>query len=454
MLSWHSDISMYAAVTAGTAAFMLAGVFVGIAGYASVFVSQNHGAGNSSKIGSVVWQSLLLSLVSGLVIACLGRLLAPMFAWFGHESALAALEAEYFRLLTGGSVFSLAATSLSCFWTGRKKTWTVLAVNLLGVGAAVLFNLLFIFGWDGVDPGGMLPGFTIAGWPPLGISGAGMSAVLADLLKTVVLLCMFLSPGNRRRYATLPGLVPDVSLMRKMLGVGFGNGCQLLLSVSTMAFFYLLIGLYAAKNGAAEVAVASGIAFSLNSAVFVPLAGLGSAAAVLVAHGIGAGRVDHVLKIVSKVRYLAFLYMALASLPFTLLSGRAIAIFARNGIVAAPVAELATIYLYCALAVFIGDGCSMLYGSAIRGAGDTRYAAKISVVSGAFLLALSLAAFRLGAGPETLWGLIAFYAAARAAAYYHRYRQGQWLRLCLADRNGFPDGQALIATGGLQTGPA
>jgi|GEM_PF-3604275 len=107
MLAWHSDLAMYAALSSGTAAFMVAGLFIGISGYVSAFVSQYHGAGQNYKIGVSVWQSVILSLVFGALIAALGQLLVPAFILAGHPAELAALEAEYFRLLTAGAVFSL-----------------------------------------------------------------------------------------------------------------------------------------------------------------------------------------------------------------------------------------------------------------------------------------------------------------------------------------------------------
>lgn len=429
MLAWHSDLAMYAALSAGTAAFMVAALFIGISGYVSAFVAQYHGAGQNYKIGVSVWQSVILSLAFGVLIAGLGRLLAPAFFLAGHPAELAALEAEYFRLLTAGAVFSLINTSLMCFWIGRKKTWTVVAVNLAAIGANILLNRGLIFGcsWS---PSAAL----ILSCPPLGLRGAGLATVSSDALKTAALFALFLKPAHRLRFATWPGRLFDPALAARLLRLGAGNGLQLGLSLAALAFFHLLIGLYGPGPGGVDVAVASGIAFSLNGAAVIPLIGLGTAAAVLVGHGLGAGDADYARRVVGKIRLVALIYMVLISTLFIVFPRPLIAFFDRGGGLSASTVDLTAILLWFSAAVFVADGWSMLYGSAIRGAGDTGYAAKVSAITGLMLAPPCLAAYFLGAGAIVLWGIAAAYAAARALAYYLRYQRGAWQKMGLVEK--------------------
>ena len=440
MLAWHSDLAMCAALAAGATAFMAASLFIGISGYAAVFVSQYYGAGEHKKIGSVVWQSIFLSLIFGALVAVLGQVGASVFSLAGHQEELALLEAEYFRLLMGGAVFSLVSTSLMCFWIGRKKTWVVVAVNLACIGLNILLNYLLIFGWPQAGTGQAAGGSGPVPFllPALGVKGAALATILSDAFKMAILFCLFLTPANRAFYRTLPQRLYNSAIARKLLYVGVGNGVQFLLSVGSIALFHLLIGRYASGADGVSVAVASGIAFSLNAAVFIPMIGLGSASAMLVAHGVGAGNEEYVRRVVANASLLAMLYMATVVVLFVLFPQNAIAVFSREGGLSPHTAELAMLFLYFSVVVFIADSYAILYGSAIRGAGDAHYAAKVSAVLGGLLAPFCLMAVWLGAGADVLWAIVTLYAVTKAAAYYCRYRQGVWKRMSLVGPRALP----------------
>ena len=155
--------------------------------------------------------------------------------------------------------------------------------------------------------------------------------------------------------------------------------------------------------------------------------GLGTAAAMLVGHGVGAGDVAYARRVAGSSRILAFGYIAIVFALFTVFPGPLVALFNQAGNLDAQTQELATTFLWFAAIFFVADSHSLLYGSVIRGAGDTVYAMKIMAVTGWGVFALPcLAAFHLGAGATTLWCIIIVYASSTAVAYYQRYRQGKW----------------------------
>lgn len=422
MLAWHADVSMVAALAGGMAAFLLASPFLGIAAYASPFVSQYHGAGRRRAIGVCVWQSLLISIASGLLVAFLGWLLRPLFGALGHSPELAAEEGAYFLALAGGSVLTLAGVSLSCFWTGRGKTWTVVAVNIGGLMVSLALNRVLIFGvGDAV--------------PALGIMGAATATVIADGGKAALLLALFLSPANRAIYGTLPKRLAEPSVAGRLLRFGLGNGIQLLLGVGAFAVFHLLVGSYGYDGNNAAVAAASGIAFSINSLAAIPLFGLGTAVSLLVAGGLGRGDPDSARRAVRSARTLSVLYAAAMSAVFLTFPGELVAAFNATGGVSTETAGLAASFLGMAALLFTADAMSVLYGGAIRGAGDIGFAMKTMATTGCGLFALPcLVAYLFGAGAFVLWGLAIGSSLCTALLYRGRYRAGKWERLLIIGR--------------------
>lgn len=439
MLAWHSERAMIAALSAGMSAFMLASLFTGTAGYVASLVAQYNGAGRPEKIGASVWQSIFFGVAAGLFVAVAGLALAPAFGWIGHEPALAGEESIYFSLLTSGSVVSLVNISLMCFWIGRKKTWSAVGINAIAIFVNILLDWLLIFGRNGVPnlerlspplawAGGFLNALA-AGLdiPAMGIAGAGVAGLAADCLKAGILFFLFLRPANRERYGTFSGCAYDSGIARNFLRFGMGNGMQLLLTIGAFSVFNAIIGKYAVATDGVNVATASGIAFSVNSLAFIPMLGLGTAAAMLVGHGVGAGDVAYARRVVGSARMLAIGYIAVVFALFTAFPGPIVRLFNQAGALDARTRELAAVFLWFAAVFFVADSLSLLYGSVIRGAGDTAYAMKIMAVTGWGVCALPcLAAFHLGAGAATLWCIVIVYAFSTAAAYYQRYRQGKW----------------------------
>ena len=59
-LTWHSTEAIAAAMPAGMLYFSILCLPLGLAGYVNTFVAQYYGASRREKIGSVVWQGVML----------------------------------------------------------------------------------------------------------------------------------------------------------------------------------------------------------------------------------------------------------------------------------------------------------------------------------------------------------------------------------------------------------
>ncbi len=245
MMAWYSERSISAALGAGMTAFMLCSFFMGVANYGNAFVAQYSGAERHDRTGLAVWQSMLFSLAAGLVLAVAGTYTAPLFHSIGHLPEIALEEEAYYLVLNSGAVFGLLNASLMCFWTGRNRTWTVVAIGFASAFLNIAFNWALIFGAEGTQSLAGAPAFlplageglnAFSAWlgvPEMGIVGAGLATVGTDALSVLVFLVLFLRKGNRREFGTWPSRLFDFALMKRMLRFGFGNGMQMLMDMSS-----------------------------------------------------------------------------------------------------------------------------------------------------------------------------------------------------------------------------
>ncbi len=438
MLAWYAEDGIAAALSAGNCAFMMASFFMGVANYANAFVAQYSGAGRNDRTGLAVWQAVLFSLVAGMLLSLTAYFTSGLFYKLGHAPALAGLEEGYFLVLNTGVVFALLNSSLMCFWTGRNQTWVVVMVGFASIMLNVAFNWALIFGaegsaylnhapWPFPGLGAGLNAFAAwLGSPRLGVVGAGLSTIGTDALSAIVFLVLFLRRDNRRRFGTWPARLFNGKLLWRMLRFGFGNGMQLLLDIGSFAVFLLIMARYGVVNGA-NVGAATGVAITLNGVAFIPMLGIGSAASILVGHGIGARDIPFAERAVKNARILIMAYMIGMSILFEIYPQFLVSFFSPEGALSAATGQMAANFVRFAGVFCLFDGIFILYGNAIRGAGDTKFSMYVMAFAGWFLFAIPcLVAYYLGADQYVLWIIIVLYSFFSALIFYWRYRQGKW----------------------------
>ncbi len=447
MVAWYSEESIAAALAAGTCSFMILSFFMGVANYGNAFVAQYFGAKQYERTGVAVWQSIIFSLSAGLLLAIVGTLTANVFYLFGHAPTQAMLEEGYYRILNSGAVFALLNSSLMCFWTGRNKTWTVVIVGFISIFLNIFFNWALIFGTDGspyLDNAPFILPYIGAGinafsaWldaPAMGVVGAGIATVSTDAFSVLIFLVLFLRGQNRSLFGTWPKRVLNLSLLWRMLRFGTGNGMQMFLDIGAFAIFNVLMGMYGIVNGG-NVGAAASIAISVNGVSFVPMLGLGAAASILVGHGIGSRNIPFAERSVKNARYLILGYMSLMMMLFEVFPHFLVSIFSPGDVMNEETRRLAVNFLRFAGFFCIADGFFILYGNAIRGAGDTKFSAYVMAFTGWCLFAIPcMVSFWLGASFYVLWGIIVFSAMASATVFYLRYRQGKWKNMTVIEES-------------------
>lgn len=412
-LTWYSTDALAAAMPAGMLHWTLMSVLIGTATYVNTFVAQYDGAGRADRAAASVWQGVYLSLLAGFSVVLIAPFSQEIFAskLIGHPPEVAALEAEYFGVLCVGAVPMVLAATLSAYFSGRGETLVLLYVNLLVSVLNGLFDWLLVFG--------------IGPFPRWGMAGAAWATVGSNV---VAMLCYFVLI-HRSPAARAAGFFSrwrfDRELFGRLLRFGLPTGFQWLVDIAAFAVFLLFVG----KLGTVELA-ATNLAFNLNSLAFIPMFGMGTAVMTLVGRRVGEGRPE----LAVRTTWLAFAgagaYMLLFAALYVLVPDLILWPIAKGTPAAeyGPLRDVAVVLLrFVALYAFF-DGMAIVFGSAIRGAGDTRFSLVFTLICGWSLMVVPTFAVWRWYGGSLLasWTACTVYIIVYGVGLLLRFQQGRW----------------------------
>ncbi|MCH7753429.1 MAG: MATE family efflux transporter [Planctomycetes bacterium] len=411
-LNWVSGTSMSAAFSAGMVWFAVFCLPLGICTYANTFVSQYHGDGQPEQIGPSMWQSVWVALLSmPLALACVP--LAPLiFQLAGHSAKIAQQEILYFQILCAGGPAMLVAQGFSSFYSGRGHTWVVMLVD----GVVALLNVALDYVWI----------FGLAGFPAMGIAGAAWATVASLWLKVAIYLVLVLRRKHREKFNTLSGMRFSRDLFGRLIYYGGPSGVQMVLEVLGFTTFVVLVG----RIGAIETE-ATTMAFSISSFAYMPVWGFGMAATVLVGQHLGENRDDLAARAIWTTLAIALGYMGLLSSLFVLTPNLFLDVFfVHNTATAAEQAAvhaMAAVLLRFVAAYCLFDAMAMVFVSAIKGAGDTRFVLKVSIVMASLLVGLSWLTIEVWqVGIYACWTVVTGWICAMGVVFWLRFLQGSW----------------------------
>ena len=154
-LAQDSMRALEAVLPAGMLMWIFASFFQSVVGYSSVFVGQYHGAGDGERCRAAFRAALGMALAFGL----LSLPLIPFGRWIlaltAGSDELLADESAYFTILTAGAVFVYGQMAAASYFTGQGRTRIVFWVNLLGNAVNVALDPFLIFGWCGLPKMGI-----------------------------------------------------------------------------------------------------------------------------------------------------------------------------------------------------------------------------------------------------------------------------------------------------------
>lgn len=403
--------ALAATVPAAMICFSFIALFMGTAGYVSVFVAQHYGAGEHKKIGASVWQGFYIIAPSLLVVIPVFVFVEPIFRWIGHDPVIQVIEAEYTRILILSVPVMILSACLTGFFSGIGRTkvvmWSTLLVTLLNL----VLDYGFIFGHWGL--------------PRMGVEGAALATVVSLSMGVAVKLLIFFSAEYRQRFATHRHWRPNRLVLARLLRFGLPLGVQAQLAGLATTVFVLLIG----KIGIAEL-TAHSIAMNIFMLATMPVGGLTTAVSVLVGQRLGSSDSEGAEGVTYSAMHMAAVVFVVGGLLLAILPDWFTAPFSRS---MSPSTYAVTVPLVHNLLRMLALLCvfqavSGMMTGALNGAGDTRFIAGTGIAASWLLLVLPTALLNNFIGGNLLWswGFFLLSGFFMCLVCWFRFRAGNW----------------------------
>jgi len=418
-LSNYSLNAIAAALPAAIASFLFLSFFMGVGMYTNVFVAQYTGSSRFDQVGASLWQGLYFAFISAAVLACLYFIAEPLFGMGGHPAEVRRLEVTYFRILTIGAGIHLTGLVLSCFYSGRGLTRTIMLVNMTGAAVNIPLDYALING--------------VWGLPEMGIAGAGLATVAAWTLVTALFALLIFNKENNRRFAVLDKRAFDIRLFGRLMKYGLPGGVEFFIDIFAITFFVFMIG----RLGKTELA-ATNIVFSLNTLAFLPMIGFHIGISTLVGQAVGKKRPEMGTAAATSTVHLTLAYMGMIALSFVLAPEFLLEFFKPRGFTAAeyaPIVETGKVLLRFVAVYSLFDAVALTYFGAVKGAGDAYFPmwamGLLSVTC--MIIPIYLAMEVFGAGLFAAWTFITLYIFMLGLTAWRRFDRGKWKKMSVIE---------------------
>jgi putative MATE family efflux protein len=275
------ESALAATSNANLVLFLLLGTIFGIGMAATILIAQAIGGRDAARAKRIVGTSASFFAGISIAVAIGGYLLTEQILHLlGTPPDAFALAGSYLRIIF---IAIPAMNFLSFMMTvlrGAGDSRTPFYFMALSVALDIALNPLLILG--------------LGPFPRLGIAGAAMSTLVAQIVALIAFLILIYWRAHPLRLTRpeLRLLLPDPPLLRTIIAKGIPMGLQMIvISVSAL----LLIGLV--NTYGSHVAAAYGVAAQLWTYVQMPALAIGAAVSSMAAQNVGANRWDRVGRI-------------------------------------------------------------------------------------------------------------------------------------------------------------
>ena len=239
-----------------------------------IIMARRNGERHYGEIGAIFYHGLYFLIAFALLAFIVSKTLSPLLlSKFVSSEHIYEAAMRYIDWRIFGFFFSFAATMFRSFYVATTQTKTLTLNSIIMVSSNVVFNWILVFGKLGL--------------PAMGIAGAALGSVLAELVSLLFFITHTARRIDTRRYGlnTLPRI--DRRIMKHILNISVWTMVQNFLSISTWFMFFIFVE----HLGERSLAITN-IIRSLSSFLFMIVSAYASTCGSLVSNLIGAGRAD------------------------------------------------------------------------------------------------------------------------------------------------------------------
>ena len=416
MVSRLGTNELAAILPAGFVSFLAGGFAMGTMTSLNTFVSQGLGRGARKDCSNYLWQTIFMGFAYFLVVVAVMWPTAPwIFKMMGQEDTVVQMEVIYLRIILYAHILAVINWSCNQFFMGIHKPVITMCASLCGQIVNVIANYVLIFGKFG--------------FPRLGIAGAGWGTFIGIGVAACVNMAILLSGRMNRGFQTRRSLKINFGRMYDLLKVGLPAGLGLSVNVAFWGIILVwLVGKFGKEALAATSAVLSYTSFSV-----MPVVGISTALTAAVGKSIGAGKKDLAAKQTSVCLLAGLVYMGMVGVCFYLFREALMGFWSSDE----KVVEVGVKILICAAVYQVFHAARIIYGGALRGAGDTVWLAVVSAVGAVLIMGaggLIIVGLSPSLGAVGPWLAATLSIIAVGLANRWRFKSNRWMKIDLFRR--------------------
>lgn len=399
-----------AGAAVGSVTYMLwfMGLIVSSIGTGSTaIIARAVGARHRRLANKVCGQSILLAGIVGLGLGLVLWLGAPVItSWASLEDDAGIFFTQYLQILAFGCPLAVLMFTANASLRGAGDTLTP-AVAMITVDVVnLILSMSLAWGWMGL--------------PELGFKGIAIGTSVAYIVGGMLQIIVLLT-GRGGLKLFWHRLSPDVHTIKRILKIGMPSGGEgLLMWMGNFAVLKVVNGL------GNTPATAHNLAIRIESLSYMSGFAIAVAVATMVGQNLGAKDPIRARKSAIGGYLLGGGIMFLFGLVFIIFGKVLAGCFTTDPIV---ISQTATCLFYTGF-IQTGFAASIIFGSALRGAGDTRWVMLLNLTSillircgGIWLLGW------MGTNLSQIWMVLCAELVVRGGLMVGRFATGRWIHL-------------------------
>lgn len=371
-----------------------------------IVVARRFGEGAFRPIGRTVDHGYLFLMLLALLIFTVVKLFGyDILNLIVDSDAIKHASSEFIQYRIWGIFFAHTNFIFRAFYIGIGKTKVITLTTLVMVAVNVFLDYGLIFGNFGL--------------PAMGISGAALASVIAEITCSIAFLIFTVSKIPRDRYRLFKFRVFSPRLLLRLLRISTPMMLQNFFAFGVWFVFFLIIE----KMGESELAV-SNIVRSIYVILMVPIMGFASATNTLVSYVIGKGDVDDVMRIIKKILLMSTSSVLLIVGTCALIPEKLLSIYTSDQHLIDMGVPI--IYIISFSSVMLGIGNILFSG--VSGTGKTNVSLIIEIGLLSIYLAFTAVVVIVFAAPvEVVWGVELVYGGLLSITSYLYLRSKKWV---------------------------
>ncbi|MEN9917960.1 MAG: hypothetical protein RL662_396 [Bacteroidota bacterium] len=373
---------------------------------AQIMIGRRNGEKNYDQIGTIVVQGIMFLLLFATTLYAASNIFSRhLLPTLIKSPQVYEAASEYLEWRTFGFFFASINIMFRAFYVGIART-PVLTIN-----AAVMTVVNII-----CDYGLIFGNF---GLPKLGIAGAGMASVIAEMSSIVFFVIYTYNTVDLKKYG-FQRMTFKLSVIKRILNISVFTMCQYAISMSTWFIFFLAIE----NHGERDLAITN-IIRTFYMIYFIPMNSLSTTANTLVSNTIGTGRYNDVLPLIKRICILNLTIVVAMGIVTLIQAEFWISLVASNKDMSLIKETIPSLYVLVMALPICGLGTILF--SSISGTGNTRVGLIFEIITIVFyLIAMYIIVIRNQSSVAACWTVEYIYWGMLMILSFFYLTRGKW----------------------------